>query len=104
MSDTTSTRYDPAAVEEETTQPVAEERSVIVEAGPALSLLFLNNNLHALHHAHPGVSWYRLPALYRARRDELLALNGGYRYGGYLEVARRYFLRPKEPVLHPYAN
>jgi fatty acid desaturase len=84
--------------------PVAEERSVIVEAGPALSLLFLNNNLHALHHAHPGVSWYRLPALYRARRDELLALNGGYRYGGYLEVARRYFLRPKEPVLHPYAN
>jgi fatty acid desaturase len=69
-----------------------------------MSLLFLNNNLHALHHAHPGVSWYRLPTLYRARRNELLAGNGGYRFGGYLEIARRYLLRPKEPVLHPYGN
>jgi hypothetical protein len=30
-----------------------------------------------------------------------LAANGGYRYGGYLEIARRYLWRPKEPVLHP---
>ena len=85
-------------------RPKAEERSVIVEAGPVMSLLFLNNNLHALHHAHPGVSWYRLPALYRAGRNELLARNGGYRYGGYLEIAGRYLLRPKEPVLHPYST
>lgn len=85
-------------------RPKAEERSVIVEAGPVFSLLFLNNNLHALHHAHPGVAWYRLPTLFRARRDELLALNGGYRYGGYLEIARRYLVRPKEPVLHPYSS
>ena len=84
-------------------RPEAEERSVLVEAGPVMSLLFLNNNLHALHHAHPGVSWYRLPALYRARRDELLAGNGGYRFDDYLDVARRYLLRPKEPVLHPYS-
>ena len=33
---------------------------------------------------------------------ELLARNGGYRYAGYLEVAKRYLLQPKEPVLHPY--
>jgi fatty acid desaturase len=82
-------------------RPEVDHRSVLIEAGPVMSLLFLNNNLHALHHAHPGVSWYRLPALYRARRDELLAANGGYRYGGYLEIARRHLLRPKEPVLHP---
>jgi fatty acid desaturase len=85
-------------------RPEAKERSVIVEAGPVMSLMFLNNNLHALHHAHPGVAWYRLPALYRARRDELLALNSGYRYGGYLEIAGRYLVRPKEPVLHPYST
>ena len=84
-------------------RPAAEERSVLVEAGPVMSLLFLNNNLHALHHAHPGISWYRLPALYRARRDELLAGNGGYRFDGYLDVAKRYLLRPKEPVLHPHS-
>ena len=83
-------------------RPEAAERSVLVEAGPVMSLLFLNNNLHALHHDHPGVAWYRLPALYHARRGELLARNGGYRYAGYLEVAKRHLLRPKEPVLHPY--
>ena len=77
------------------------ERSVLVEAGPVLSLLFLNNNLHALHHAEPGLPWYRLPARYRERRAALLAHNGGYRFGGYLEVAARYLLRPKEPPVHP---
>lgn len=84
-------------------RPEVERRSVLVEAGSVMSLVFLNNNLHALHHAHPDVPWYRLPALYRARRNDLLAENGGYRYGGYLEIARRYLLSPKEPVLHPYS-
>lgn len=77
------------------------ERSALVEAGPVLSLLFLNNNLHALHHAEPSLPWYRLPARYRERRAALLAHNGGYRFGGYLEVAARYLLRPKEPPVHP---
>jgi len=83
-------------------RPEVDERSALVEAGPVMSLLFLNNNLHALHHAHPGIGWYRLPALYRARREELLAANGGYRYGGYLEIARRYLVSAKEPVSHPF--
>jgi fatty acid desaturase len=77
------------------------ERSVVVEAGPVMSLLYLNNNLHALHHAEPGLAWYRLPARYRARRDDLLSGNGGYRYAGYLEVAARYLLKAKEPPVHP---
>lgn len=85
-------------------RPEVDHRSVLIEAGPVMSLLFLNNNLHALHHAHPGISWFRLPALYRARREELLAANGGYRYGGYLEIARRYLLSAKEPVLHPFST
>lgn len=85
-------------------RPAEGERSVLIEAGPVMSLVFLNNNLHALHHAEPGVAWYRLPAHYRARRAELLALNGGYRYRNYLEIAARYLLRPKEPVIHPYAG
>lgn len=82
-------------------RPAAGERSVLVEAGPVMSLAYLNNNLHALHHAEPGLAWYRLPARYRVRRAELLAGNGGYRYRGYGEIARRYLLRPKEPVVHP---
>ncbi len=81
-----------------------EARSVLVEAGPVMSLLFLNNNLHALHHAEPGVAWYRLPARYRATREALLAGNGGYRYPGYFDIAARYLIRPKEPVAHPLAG
>lgn len=79
------------------------QRSVVVEAGPLFSLLFLNNNLHALHHDEPGLAWYRLPARYRQRRAELLAANGGYRFGGYLEIIWRYLLRPKEAPVHPMA-
>lgn len=77
-----------------------DHRSVIVEGGPLTRLLFLNNNLHAVHHAEPGLPWYRLPDAYRRKREETLARNGGYWFSGYGEVARRFLLRPKDlPVL-----
>lgn len=76
-------------------------RTVIVEDGGPLALLFLNNNYHAVHHAHPQVPWYRLPALYRSRRSSFLRRNFGYRYRGYGEVFRAHLLRPKDPVPHP---
>ena len=82
-------------------RPETGERSVLVEAGWPLALMFLNNNLHALHHAEPGLAWYKLPARYRERRAELLEINGGYRYGGYLEIAGRYLFKPKEHPRHP---
>lgn len=78
-----------------------DARTAIVEAGPVMSLLYLNNNLHAAHHAAPGLAWYRLPAWYRQRRDQLLAANRGYRLDGYGAVARRYLLAAKESVVHP---
>ncbi len=76
-------------------------RSVIIEDRGPLALLFLNNNLHAVHHAHPGLAWYRLPDEYARRRDDFLRRNGGYRYRSYAEVFRRHFLRRKDPVPHP---
>ncbi|HSF96196.1 MAG TPA: fatty acid desaturase, partial [Thermohalobaculum sp.] len=53
-------------------------RTAIVESGPFFSLLFLNNNLHRVHHESPGAPWYRLRAMYRAERARYLAENGGY--------------------------
>jgi len=76
-------------------------RSVIVDAAWPMALLFLNNNLHALHHREPGVPWYRLPVRYRAMREALLQANGGYRFRGYGEILARYLLWPKEAVVHP---
>lgn len=80
---------------------LARGRTVIVEDRGPLAFLFLNNNLHVVHHAKPGVAWYRLPALYAANREEFLRRNEGYRYRSYGEVFRRHFLTPKDPVPHP---
>ena len=73
-----------------------QQRSVIVEAGPLLSLLFLNNNLHAVHHAYPRLAWYKIPAVWRAERERVLRDNGGYYFAGYGVVLRQYFSRAKE--------
>ena len=77
------------------------QRTVVIEAEPFFALLFLNNNLHALHHAEPQLPWYRLPERYRQERARLLAENGGYLFIGSLEVIKRYLFRAKERPLHP---
>ncbi len=77
------------------------ERSVIVEAAWPMALLYLNNNLHALHHREPGIPWYRLPAHYRRQRETVLRANGNYRFSGYGEIVARYLFWPKESPLHP---
>lgn len=77
-------------------------RTVIVEGGGILSFLFLNNNLHVVHHIHPKVAWYRLPALYTANKDRFLKRNDGYFYTSYREIFARYFWRAKDPVPHPF--
>ena len=78
-----------------------KKRTAVVESGPFFSLLFLNNNLHRVHHERPAIAWYRLPALYRAERDRYLTENGGYLVHGYGEVVSRWLVRPREPVVHP---
>lgn len=80
---------------------LARGRSVIIEGGVILPFLFLNNNLHAVHHCRPAVAWYRLPGLYRGDREGYLRRNEGYRYSSYAEVFRRHFLIAKDPVPHP---
>lgn len=78
-----------------------EERTIIVEASPFWSLLFLNNNLHVAHHDRPNLAWYKLPAFYRAEREALIRQNNGYLMKGYGEIFRRYFFKPKEPIAYP---
>lgn len=77
-------------------------RSAIVESCPALSLLYLNNNLHIVHHAHPALPWYDIPALYRERKPQYLAANDHLLFNGYTEIARRFAFTVKQPVDHPF--
>ncbi len=79
----------------------ARGRSVIIESRGLFSFLFLNNSLHAVHHAHPKVAWYRLPELYQRNRERFLQMNEGYQLASYGEVFRRFFLKQKEPVPYP---
>lgn len=69
--------------------------ATVASQGP-LALLFLNNNLHAAHHASPATPWYRLPALERSRTQRIEP-----RYAGYRDVLRRFAFRPHDVVRHP---
>jgi fatty acid desaturase len=80
---------------------IAAHRSAIVEAGPVARLLYLNNNLHALHHDSPATPWYELPARYAERRTQILAANGGFLLPGYVRLAARFGLRSKDSPVHP---
>ncbi|MEM9785550.1 MAG: fatty acid desaturase [Pseudomonadota bacterium] len=79
----------------------ASGRSVIIEDSGPFAFLFLNNNLHVVHHMHPRVPWYRLPRLYRSRKDHYKRRNDGYVYRSYAEVFARYLWCRKDPVAHP---
>lgn len=82
--------------------PDPSKRTVVVKSGKLMGLLFLNNNLHALHHEQPALPWYRLPVEYDRLSGEILARNGGYFYTGYLDIIRRFLVSPKTHPRHPY--
>ncbi len=80
---------------------VEAARTVAVEDKGILSYLFLNNNLHVVHHMHPKLAWYQLPQLFEEKREHFLAVNNGYYYKNYLEIFRRFAFKRKEPVRYP---
>jgi len=79
----------------------ARGRTVIIEDRGPLAWIFLNNNLHVVHHMHPKMPWYRLPELFRSNRERYLSRNDGYYFASYSEVFRKFFWRRKDPVAHP---
>jgi len=77
-------------------------RTAIVETNVLFSLLYLNNNLHIVHHANPSAAWYILPRLYKERRKQFLASNGNTLFKGYAEITRRFAFSIKQSVEHPF--
>jgi fatty acid desaturase len=76
-------------------------RIVINEGGWFLRLLFLNNNLHLVHHDLPQLAWYLIPRVYRADKLNYLARNGQFHFSGYASLARRYACTPTDGPVHP---
>jgi len=81
--------------------PDVAHRTVLVDGCPVTRLMFLNNNYHWVHHDHPELAWYRIPAVARQERDEVLRNNGNYRYTGYLTIAWRFLLKPWTHPAYP---
>jgi fatty acid desaturase len=85
-------------------RPAADhkQRIVLNEAGWFFRVLFLNNNLHLVHHDLPSLPWYLLPRVYRARRGTYNARSGGFHVNGYGELMRRYGFRAIDAPVHPH--
>lgn len=80
-----------------------EHRTVVNEASLFWRLLYLNNNYHVVHHAFPGLAWYRIPAVYRAHRAAYQEHNGAFVLPGYLFLIRRFAWRPVDSTIHEEA-
>ena len=78
-----------------------DHRTAIVEGTPLFGLLFLYNNLHAVHHRHPGMPWYAIPRHYRQNREIFIHRNNGLVYRGYRDVIGRYLIREHHPPVTP---
>lgn len=78
-----------------------DHRTVLVDGCPATRLLFLNNNYHWVHHNYPELAWYRIPAVARAERSQVLERNGNYRYPGYWTIAWRHLVKPWTHPAYP---
>jgi len=87
-------------IEHQATDTVGN-RTIVNEDRGLLAFLFLNNNLHFVHHRNPTLPWYRLPRFYRENRAGFLTDNGGYHAKNYWEIFKAYALKGKEPVEHP---
>lgn len=80
---------------------IAGHRIVVNEAAWPWRLLYLNNNYHAVHHALPGLAWYRIPALWREQREEFLRGNGHFLLPGYGHLIWNHAFKPVDSPVHP---
>lgn len=78
----------------------AGHRTAIVENDLPFGVLFLYNNLHAVHHAAPTLPWYKIRSVWRSQRAEILARNGNFHLSGYRAIARRWLLSPVFRPIH----
>jgi len=85
-------------------RPAADhkQRIVLNEGDPVTRLLFLNNNLHLVHHDLPSLPWYLLPRVYRARRTDYVARSGDFHLDGYGTLMRRHGFAPVDAPVHPH--
>ncbi|MBX3199557.1 MAG: fatty acid desaturase [Labilithrix sp.] len=82
---------------EHRSDPARERRTTVIEAGLFFRLLFLNNNLHAIHHRRPDLPWFELPSAWERARAQFTSRQPDLVQRGYLALVGRHALRPVSP-------
>ena len=82
-------------------ETIPTHRSVIQEACPFFSLLFLNNNYHYVHHKNPNMPWHQIKREYWKNQTQYLTENGQFQVKGYSNWLR-YLFRPINSPVHPF--
>lgn len=77
--------------------PDATKRTNVVES--RLGWLYLHNNLHVVHHDHPGLPWYALPRRWQLERARHEA-DGVRIYRGYRALLP-FLVTAKDAPVHP---
>ncbi len=82
-------------------QIVTMRRTAIVENRPFFGVLFSSQSIcTCCIISVPACRGIRIPFLYRRHRNALIDTNGGLVYDGYLDVARRFLLKPHDDPRH----
>ena len=82
--------------------PLEGRRTAIVAGGPFSRLLYLNNNLHAAHHAFPALPWYALPRAWRTSgRNAPFGPGEPPMHRSYAAIAARHLFRVRDHPVHP---
>jgi len=83
----------------------AIQRTALVKSGWLGQLLYLNNNLHCVHHNNPALSWHKIPARYESTVQSYSGLDTSMYYsGGYWEIIKTYLFKPVIQATHPIAS
>ncbi len=79
-----------------------EQRTVIVPTVLPLGFLFLFNNLHVVHHIHPGLAWYLIPGEFKLHEAQYRQSNGGFSFVGY-RAWLKYLFQPVASPVFPHS-
>lgn len=74
-----------------------DRRTTIVEADVFFRLLFLNNNLHVIHHRSPHLPWFELPRAWANERTTFIGQHPDLVHAGYWRLLARHAVRPISP-------
>ncbi|MBT4441721.1 MAG: fatty acid desaturase [Oceanospirillaceae bacterium] len=77
------------------------ERCAIIEGSWFTRVLFMNVNIHQVHHEFPKLPWFMVYPHWQRHRQAIIKRNGGYYYRGYWSLIKQTLWRQKDSPIYP---